>query len=179
MGCLNLICGLVITASCLLFLFFGWVGGGVGLAYKLHLCRTFHCCHTFCVDSEQVLYKSQSLRVCSEDHVKLGHTLTHFLQSAKHVFGTRESRETIWHKRPGCARVELFSRILSYARPSVRCCSGWVRERSCLLWRRSESRGIPASSPTRLAEPPHRCSPKVSEALWFCGSSMFLDEALS
>lgn len=62
---------------------------------------------------------------------------------------------------------------------SVRCCSGWVRERSCLLWRWSENRAIPASSPTLRKEPLHRCSPKVNEALWFCGSSVFLNEALS
>lgn len=63
--------------------------------------------------------------------------------------------------------------------PSLRCCSGRVWERSCLLWRWSESRGIPASSPTLRKEPLHRCSPKVNEALWFCGSSVFLNEALS
>lgn len=34
-------------------------------------------------------------------------------------------------------------------------------------------------SPHCVKEPLHRCSPKVNEALWFCGSSVFLNEALS
>lgn len=63
--------------------------------------------------------------------------------------------------------------------PSVRCCSGWVRERLCLFWRRLESCSIPASSPTLCKEQLHRCSPKVNGAPWFCSSSVFWNEALS
>lgn len=55
----------------------------------------------------------------------------------------------------------------------VRSCSGLVRERSCLLWKLSENRGIPDSTPTLRQEPLHRCSPKVNESLLFCGSSEF------
>lgn len=117
------------------------------------------------------------LDVCIKDYVKLGlefKLLTHFVPATvftNNVFG---------NQRPFCSRDQaVLSQTYSpHTCPSVRCCSGWVRERLCLLWRWSESCGIPASSPTQCKEPLHRCSPKVNEAPWFCGSSVLWNEVL-
>lgn len=98
------------------------------------------------------------------------YTVDSFRACKNNVFG---------NQRPFCRDQAVLSQTYSpHTCPSVRCCSGWVRERLCLLWRWSESCGIPASSPTLRKEPLHRCSPKVNEAPWFCGSSVFWNEVL-
>lgn len=118
-----------------------------------------------------------SLMYAERTTSNLDRDLTHFLPAVV-------CKARFWHSTiqgPFCRgeQAVLGHSHSPHTCPSVRCCSGWVRERSCLLWRWSESRGIPASPPTLRKKPLHRCSPKVNEALRFCGSSVFLNEALS